>query len=179
MTKDEEIKAGLIAAGVPHSVHGTTLALENALELRGAIAGGSLPGNPAKGLYVYPTQPGAAIRARSLFYLAAKELFLSGVTVHCLHLFRLGELLASDRTSNEASRIDRVRVVFVSDFYERGAPSPFASYDAARVRYWVKDRFDAGFSVSFLSDAPTDACKDWWPQSFIKFVEANTIRQAV
>lgn len=180
MTRDEEIRAGLRGAGVPEMVFGTTLLKEDAPELRALVVDHVLVrSSSARGLYIYPKNRNSVSQARRLFYLVAKELFLSGTTVCCLPLTRLAEALVSDEVSGEAAKIERVRMVFVLDFYEEGAGFPFDAQNAARLRAWVRRRFEAGGAVCFLSDAATDRCTTWWPPSFLGFISDNAIIHSV
>lgn len=180
MTKDEEIRQGLRNSGVPEMVFGTTLEKENALPLRALIADKTLVrAATARGLYMYPKTKSGIAQTRKLFYLVAKELFLSGTTVCCIPLSRLMEALNADDLVGEAARVERVRMVFVLDFYEEGAGFPFTPSDAARLRAWVRRRFETGNAVSFLSDTPLDRCTPWWPQSFTGFVSDNVIIQPI
>lgn len=180
MNKDEEIRLGLKSAGIPATIFGTTLSKEDAMPLRGMVTDGSLvKASTATGLYVYPKTRTASMRARRLFYLAAKEMFLSGVTVCCIPAFRLAEALNAEEYVGEAAMIDKVRMVFVLDFYEDGAPFPFTAYDAARMRHWVRQRYEAGSAVSFLSDSPLDRGATWWPASFLGFIGDHTVAYPV
>jgi hypothetical protein len=180
MATDEEIKRGLKASGVPESVFSTTLPREHAEELREMIVTKTLVSfSEARGVYIYPKTKTNTVQARRIFYLVAKELYLSGVTVACLSLSRLVELLNSEDYVGEAVRVDRVRVVFLLDFYEEGAPFPLSPQDAAKVRAWVRSRFESGAAVSFLSDAPVDRCSAWWPVSFLGFINENSFVHAV
>lgn len=181
MTKDDEIRQGLRNAGVPEMVFGTTLLREEAPELRELITSQSLVRpSSARGLFLYPKAKGTTGKARKLFYLVAKELFLSGVTVFCIPLTRLMETLTSfDDINGDASRLERVRVVFILDFYEEGAGFPFSTQDAARLRAWVRQRFEAGNAVSFLSDSAPERSLPWWPQSFMGFIHDHTAVHAV
>jgi len=180
MTKDDEIRLSLRNSGVPELVFSTTLAKEEAPELRALITGGALvrPAS-ASGIYLYPKTRTSTVRARKLFYLVAKELLLSGVTICCLPLSRLMEALNADDFVGEAARVERVRMVFLLDFYEEGAGFPFSPSDAARLRAWVRHRFEAGNAVSFLSDSAIDRCIPWWPQSFLGFISDNVITHSV
>lgn len=180
MTSDEEIKQGLKASGVPESVFSTTLPREGAEDLRELIVTHALvQTTSAKGVFVYNKSKTSAVQARKVFYLIAKEMYLSGTTVGCLPLSRLVEFLNADDYVGEAARIDRVRVVFLLDFYEEGASFPLSPQDAARVRAWVRSRFESGGAVSFLSDAPVDRCSGWWPMSFLGFINENAFVYAV
>ncbi len=180
MTKDDEIRMSLRNSGVPELVFGTTLAKEEAPELRELITSSTLVRpTSARGLYLYPKTRTATVRARKLFYLVAKELLLSGVTICCLPLSRLMEALDSDDVVGEAARVERVRMVFVLDFYEEGAGFPFSPSEAARLRAWMRRRFEAGNAVSFLSDSALDRCVPWWPQSFLGFISDNVVIHSV
>lgn len=180
MTKDDEIRQGLRNAGVTEAVFSTTLLKEDAPALRELITSKSLVRpSSARGLFLYPSVKGNTGKARKLFYLVAKELFLSGVTVCCIPLTRLLEALTSDDLHGDASRVERVRVVFILDFYEEGAGFPFSTQDAARLRAWVRHRFEAGNAVAFLSDSAPERTLPWWPQSFTGFIHDHTVIHAV
>lgn len=180
MNKDEEIREGLRNSGIPEAVFSTTLVKEGAPQLRALVTDQTLvrPAS-ARGLFLSPKKPTDAGKARKLFYLVAKELFLSGVSVYCVPLVRLMETLKSDDMDSEAFRIDRVRMVFVLEFYEDGAGFPFSTGDAARLRSWVRFRYEAGSPISFLSDKPLAQCTGWWPQSFLGFIDDNAIAETI
>lgn len=175
MTKDEEIRAGLLGSGVPDMVLRTTLCKEGAHDLRGIVSGKVLDGQEARGLYVYPKNKNSVMRARRLFYLTAKELFLSGTTVCCLPLTRLMSAITTEDFVGEASRVERVRMVFATDFYEEGAGFPFSTHDSAKLRAWVRQKFELGSAVCFLADADLDHCTSWWPQSFTGFIADHSL----
>lgn len=180
MGNDEEIRSGLRNAGVPEFVFGTTLLKENAPTLRAMVEAKELVRpTSARGVYMHPAKPAQITQARKLFYLTAKELFLTGVTVCCIPLSRLMEALSTDDFVGEASRVERVRMVMVLDFYEDGAAFPFTPAEAAKLRAWVRNRFEAGNAVSFLSDVPLSRCSAWWPQSFLGFINDNVIIHSV
>lgn len=180
MSNDEEIRAGLKNAGVPEFVFGTTLLKENAPALREMVETKTLVRpTSARGVFIHPAKPAQITQARKLFYLTAKELFLTGVTVCCIPLSRLMEALTTDDFVGEASRVERVRMVLILDFYEEGAAFPFNPSEAARLRTWVRKRFEAGNAVSFLSDVPLSRCSAWWPQSFLGFINDNVIIHSV
>lgn len=180
MNKDAEIRAGLKNSGIPELAFSTTLALEGATELRRLITGKEfIRPSSTRGLYLYPSAPSKAAQARKQFYLTAKELFLSGVSVYCIPLSRLLGAITTDDMDDEAYRVEQVRMVFILDFYEAGAGCPLSTKEAARLRYWVRDRFESRDAVSFLSDTPVDRCAEWYPESFLGFIRDNAIVQSV
>lgn len=180
MSKDEDIRKGLRNAGITELVFGTTLLRENAPDLRELIANdGLVRQGSSKGLYLYPKVKTAVAQTRKLFYLVAKELFLYGVPVYVIPLTRLVDAINSEDIYPEAAKVESVSMVFVLDFYEEGAGFPFSTQDAARVRSWVRARFESGKAVSFLSDCGIDRCTAWWPQSFMGFITDNVVVQAV
>ena len=176
MSKDYEIQRGLRMAGTPDYVDTTTLLKEGAVELRGMVSGGVLAKPKSSvGLYLYPAKPSAYSRARTLFYLVAKELFLSGSTVYCIPLSRLYDSLHSDDITPESTMLSQARFIFVTDFYEEGAPCPLQPHEASRVRAWIREKYEKGGAVSLLSDKPPEACTLWWPTAFIGFLTSHTI----
>lgn len=184
MTRDEEIRQGLKDAGIPEMVFGTTLVKEEMQTLRTLVETNALvSATTAKGLFLHAKNRASISQARKVFYLVAKELFLSGATVFCLPLSRLIEVMNSTEDTSEmardTSRIYKARMVFVLDFYEDGTPFPFQAHDAVRVRTWVRSRFEAGNGVSFLSDSAFDRCAAWWPPSFMGFIGDNVLIHSV
>lgn len=176
MNRDEEIRQGLRMAGVPEGVFKKTLVTENAKELRDMITGGALIRNGSTvGVFVHPSKLSEAARARNVFYLLAKEMFLSGTTVYCIPVIRLLEALAATDHSHESMMLEKVRMVFITDFYEAGAPSPFSPGDAGRLRLWVRSRFEEGRGVSFLADTPMAKASAWWSDGFLGFIGGNTV----
>lgn len=179
MIRDDDIRQGLSAAGIPAVAMSTTLPKEGAPQLRQLIVEGVL--RPPRGVFLYPKSKTKASAARTLFYLVAKELFLSGVSVYCIPLSRLVSLLSNydSEDENAAAMVDRVRAVFVLDFFEDGAPFPLQAWEAAKLRSWIRARVEAGVSVSFLSDSSPDRCGLWWPSSFMGYVCDSTTTQGV
>jgi hypothetical protein len=180
MTKDEEIKLGLKAAGVPEITFSTTLVKEQAAGLRDIIKDRQLiRARQTMGVFLHPKTKSEHARTRRLFYLFAKELFLSGTTVFCIPLSRLLAAIMSDDMEGDALMVEQVRMVLLLDFYEEGVAFPYSNADAAKLRAWVRARFEKGMAVSFLSDAPPDRCITWWPSSFIGFISDNTLTYPV
>lgn len=175
MNRDAEIRQGLKMAGVPEGVFKKTLVSEDAKPLRDMITNGALlRTDGTTGLFVHPSKRLESAKARTVFYLAAKEMFLSGNTVYCIPVIRLLEVMNATDHSHEAMMLDRVRMVFVTDFYEEGAPFPFTPADAGRLRLWVRTRFEEGKGVSFLSDTPMARAAAWWTEGFLGFIGGNT-----
>jgi hypothetical protein len=127
------------------------------------------------GVFVYPLGPTHYNKVRKLFYLLAKELFLSGHTTYCLPLTRLYEAVSSEEYTLEASMVAQVEFVMVLDFYERGAPFPLQASESAKLRAWVRAKFERGDSVCFLSDRVLSECNDWWPEAFTGYLTENTV----
>ncbi len=178
--RNEEIKQGLRNSGVPDYTFSTTLLRENAPDLRALVESDILMhATSPKGLYLFPEKGTSYTQTRKLFYLTAKELFLRGSTVFCIPLPRVAEALLSDDLVGDALKIERVRSVFVLDFYEKGAENPLTQTETSRIRTWIRARFDAGKSVSFLSDAPIDKCATWWSPSLLNFISTNVESRAV
>lgn len=181
MTRDEEIRQGLHAAGVPDYAMWTTLALEKESVLHSMVSERALirEGAPSRGVFMFPSPRASSTKARKLFYLVGKELFLTGKTVCCLTLTKLADVLRGEDFGWDAPPIDRVRMVMLLDFYEHGAGFPLETADAARLRAWIRNKFEAGGAVSCLSDSPVERCSAWWPSSFLGFVTENSIIHTV
>lgn len=176
MTTSCEIQKGLRMAGTPEYVDHTTLAKEGAHEIRQLITDGVFA-KPKQsiGLYLYPTKPASYNRCRELFYIVAKELFLSGSTVYCIPLSRLHDAITCDDITREATMVAQSRFVFVTDFYEEGAEMPLTAAESSKVRMWVKDKYEKGGAVCFLADKSPDLSTAWWPHAFVGFITGNTI----
>ena len=180
MNRDEEIRQGLRMAGVPEGVFKKTLITEDAKPLREMITGGTLVRDGATtGIFLHPAKRSDSARARTVFYLTAKEMFLSGTTVYCIPVIRLLEAMSAVDHSHETMMLERVRMVFVTDFYEEGAPFPFSAADAGRLRLWVRSRFEEGKGVSFLSDTGMAKAGAWWSEGFLGFIGGSTVAHSV
>lgn len=181
MNKDEEIRTGLRAAGVPEGVFSKSLKTENAEPLRELIKTGALIRGPKEtvGVFIHPSKRTEAARARTIAYLLAKELFLSGTTVYCIPLIRLMESMQGTDYTSESMMLEKVRMVIVTDFYEEGAPFPFTAAEAGRLRLWVRSRFEEGKGVSFLSDAALQNAVSWWPAGFLGQISGSTVAYPV
>lgn len=176
MLRDDEIKLGLRTAGIPGAVIATTLAKENAQYLRDMVTGHSLTSKGAgRGLFLYPMARVSPQRVRTLFYLVAKELFLYGTSVYCIPLSRLFDAITSFDYEGDALMVDKSTHIFVLDFYEDGSPFPMTPEQAAKIRAWVRGKFEKGGQVSFLSDSSLTACGAWWPSSFTGYITDNCI----
>lgn len=180
MNRDEEIRQGLRAAGVPEGVFKKTLKTENAEPLREMITSGAFVRDGATtGIFLHPSKRTEAARARTIFYLLAKEMFLSGTTVYCIPVIRLLEAMNGTDHTMESMMLEKVRMVFITDFYEEGAPFPFSAQDAGRLRLWVRSRFEEGKGVSFLSDTPLARAGSWWSEGFLGFIGGSTVAHSV
>lgn len=180
MISDEQIQKGLTNSCIPSFVFSTTLVKEGAPELRKIVAERTLI-RPygMRGVFVHPCNKGSMNKARRMFYLLAKEMHLSGISVHCIPMYRLVEHITSDDFSVEMERIESVKMVFVLDFCEKGTPMPYSPAHAAALRTWLRERFESGKAASFLSDLPLEASAIWWAESIIGFIGDNTITQAI
>lgn len=183
MNKDEEIRTGLRAAGIPESVFKKSLKTEGAEPLRDMITSGALIRGPKEttGVFIHPSRRAVpeATKARVVTYLLAKELFLSGITVYCIPLIRLMDNLRGSDFTQEGHMLEKVRMVVVTDFFEEGAPFPFTAAEAGHLRLWVRSRFEEGKGVSFLSDTPMERTGAWWPVGFLGQLGGNTVPYAV
>ncbi len=179
MNRDDAIRQGLRAAGIPVQVYGTTLMREGQPELRELVSARRFtdPSNPM-GVFLYPETRNAAMQARKVFGLIAKEVYLSGTPVAWMSLAAFLGLYAAD-SQDDMEKAAQAKAVFLTDFYETGAQPPFSAQDATRLRYWVRSRVENGTSVSFLSDAPLDKASVWWPPTFLDFLRGCTIPHAV
>lgn len=180
MISDEQIQKGLDNSCIPKFVCGTTLLKEEAPDLRKIVAERLLVRPTGlRGVFMHPKSKGTTEKARRLFYVLAKELHLSGISVHCIPAFRLVEHLSSQEFSVEMERVDSVKIVFILDFYEKGAPNPYSPHQSALLRTWLRERFESGKAACFLSDVPLEASAAWWADSIIGFIGDNTLIQAI
>lgn len=162
--QDPIVKA-LDDAGVPPFVHGLTLLSEGYDTLRGNVKAGRV-GN----LIVYP-QGKAHVKARKAFYLYAKELFLSGICVHCVSLYNLGMALKGDHP-NLLENIRGAEHLFVADFFNKGvAPSEAAG--ARAVAAYLLKRFERELKISVFADTSPQTWHAWWPASLVAALEEN------
>jgi hypothetical protein len=173
---DKSILAGLKQSGIPEFVYTTTLVKEGKADIREVIASKGYQHNgQLYGFYVFTQRNSSVTKARRVFYLIAKEMFLSGVTVYCVSMPNLVAALNANDYSVAANAIDNVQMVFVTDFFEDDAICPLSPGDAGRVRSWVRDKFEVGGAVSFLSDASLERCGAWWSNAFLRFLSEHTI----
>jgi len=176
VTENRGIAAGLRQSGVPEFVFTTTLVKESQPELREMIATSAYRHNgQLYGFYLFTQRTTSVTMARRVFYLIAKELFLSGVTVYCTSLADLNDTLGDGEYTSASAGVHSAEVVFVTDFYEDGSACPLDPAEASRVRAWVRSKFERGQAVSFLGDMPLDRCSAWWPSSFLRFIAEHTL----
>lgn len=180
MDKNDAIRQGLRAAGIPVQVYGTTLVNEGAQELRDMVTARRFcdPRRP-EGLYLYPERRADAMQARRLFGLVAKEMHLTATSVYWLSLASFLSLSQGYGADEEVERAERAQAVFLCDFYEAGAPFPFSPQDATRLRYWIRRKFEGGGTVSLLSDTALTKVNDWWSPTFLDFIRGYTVSYAV
>jgi hypothetical protein len=172
---DKSILAGLKQSGIPEFVYATTLVKEGRADIREIISTKGYQHNgQLYGFYVFTQRNSSVTKARRVFYLIAKEMFLSGVTVYCISMPNLVAALNASDYSVAANAIDNVQMVFVTDFFEDEAICPLTPTDAGRVRSWVRDKFELGGAVSLLSDASLERCGAWWSNAFLRFLSEHT-----
>lgn len=178
MLTDEEMKAGLRAAGIPPTVYGTTLLKEGAPELRQVLLDHSIipKGDaPGRGVFLYPAKPKQSVRLRKLFYLIAKELYMTtGARIQCLEMMDFMRAIDFKDEDRPSDALDAARVVFLLNFYERDCLFPFTAEQTGWVRTWIRQRLEEGKTLCFLSDSCLDECIEWWPASIL-----SNIRPAV
>lgn len=168
----EAMKKGLFAVGVPARAAQTTLVLEGQQALRDSIKGRDA--EAGTGYVVYPATDKYAAKARTVFYTLAKECFLLRNRVCVVNLTRAVDALLTDGYPAVMDCMSESRMLFITDFYEYGAPSPFSGADGARFRGFVKGYIESGRAVSVLSDRPLPSCKDWYPASFLELLSGHT-----
>ncbi len=173
-----QIKQGLEISGVPPIVYKTTLVLEGHQKLRDMILVNQFFNDDAetKGFFVYGSSP---TNTRKIFYLIAKELFLSGMSVYCISLLNLMEELDSQEITKVTNSVDQSKCIFILDFFEDDAAFPFTPLQAWKLRAWVKDKFNKTGMVCFLSDVRLIKCVDWWPKQFLTYLRENIIEYEV
>lgn len=172
---DKALVQMLNDCGVPNAAISTTLPKEGQNELREFVEKRRYrEGGTYRGVYVYNLRPAEAVKARRVFLTAAKEMLLSGAACYVLSLSRLVEAINNEEEDNDWHRINEADIVFVTDFYEHGCNSPMDSWQATRVRHWVKDKIEEGKGVSLLADVrPMGAA--WWPPSFLAFIQSHVV----
>lgn len=169
MDRDTEIKQGLASAGIPKSAWTTTLPKLGQEALRQAVRDKVFFADDPRGAWIHAS-PKHANHARQVFYTLAKEMFLTGTPVHCISLLPFSRMLSDDGEIPET--IERCKMLFLLDFYEEGCARPYDDDTAARLRYWIRARFEEGKAVSFLSDSKV-AFAEWWPAAMLNFLEAR------
>lgn len=176
MNANNEIKMGLRMAGVASFADYTTLAKENETELRQMVTERQLvKKSGTTGIALSPKHAKDAAKVRKIFFLVAKELFLSGHTVLCASLSDVIALLKSEDITQQSVLLDTAEMLFILDFYEDGAPFPAEAAEAAMVRTLVRQRLDKNLGISVLSDAPLSKAHTWWPLSFLGIIEEHTV----
>lgn len=175
LSRDEAILAGLRASGVPPQAIKTTLEREGAGDIRRMVLDKTFcdKRNPL-GLFVYPARMAELTRARLLFALTAKEMYLTGSRVQVVPV---STFLARDDdplAQEDFERAYEAQAVFISEFFEKDTPAPFNAEAVARIRHWIRRRVTAGVSVFYLSDVPLKNTTPWWAESFQAFVTQHT-----
>ena len=170
-------------SGIPDWVIPTTLVKEKQPDLRSFFASQAYVADTGlwRGVYIHPKRPAADVQARKVFYLAAKEAALYRLQVYVTSLPRLVMALCEEEDAevSDLSAVERVKTLWVTGFYEQGAPFPLTPWQAARLRGWVLDRYESGRPVSWLADRPLAETTAWWSGSFISMLQEHTVSFSV
>ena len=172
-----EIDQMLVSCGIPDNAIKTTLPRMGQTAIREYVAQRRFETEAGlQGTYLYSRRPSDAIKARLAFHVLAKEMLLSGVSCYVMSLTRLVAALSDDEDEmddRDYHRATDAKVLFVTDFYEHGAAFPVSPWQAARVRNWIKDKYETGGAVSLLGDAALMQASSWWPGSFLSFLQSS------
>lgn len=170
---NDAVKKSILSVGIPASAMQTTLVREGQQALRDSVI--ERTENPStKGYALYPSSAGAVYKTRSVFYALAKECFLSRVGVQVVSLVSLLNAITNDEYSNLYQTVSSAQMLFVTDFFEHGAPVPFSGSEGARLRAFLKAYMERGGVVGVLVDKPLASCKDWYPVSFLELLSSHT-----
>ena len=164
-----DIKKQLTEMGVPAYVHRTTLLKEGREDLREWIKTESYE-NEAEvrrvGVSMYPGAKCKVSYLRTVFYLLAKELCLSGLNVRCASLSDLALM----EEAGELHLLYGLEFLFITDFYEEGAAMPLLPEMAMHIRTLIRTVIENGNAVCTLSDVDLKSC-DWWPPNILSLLE--------
>lgn len=157
------------AAGVPMEARTTTTAKEGMVEIRAYVQGRMHQEKPA--LYIRPksSRSGANLpRAELGFYLAAKEMILSGLSVAIADLVELRDIVRGNSDDDaKIAQVMRADIVAIRYFYNAGGNTPcfMSPDDVAYLASWIDKRMYAGEPLILLSADLPIAAEAWWPQS--------------
>lgn len=157
------------AAGVPAEARATTTAREGMVELRSYIQGHMHQEKPA--LYIRPkaSRTGANLPKAELgFYLAAKEMILSGHSVAIVDLVELRDILRGNSDDDaKIAQVSRADIVAIRYFFNSGGNAPcfLSPDDVAYLSSWIDKRMYANEPLILLATDLPIAAEAWWPQS--------------
>lgn len=167
---EDDIRSAIRSARIPSSVLSTTLPKEGENALRDYVLHRRYKRNSEYlGIYLYPSTLAVSAKARKAFFLVAKEMILSRVSVYCTTLSDLAKHLSYDYDDDDG--IESADVLFIADFYEQGAPMPLDAKFSAMVRSWIRGRLEKGKGICLLADSSPNLIETWWPSSFRTIIE--------
>jgi hypothetical protein len=169
VSTDEEKVKMLKSIGVPISAMRTTLGREKEDTLRTFIQEKKYMKNKHdyKGIFMHQRRPVHVVRARHIFFVTAKEMLLSGLSVYVTTLGQLAQELTQDYDSDRTERINESTILFILGFYERGSGFPLDYWKASVVRDWILGRFEMEKSVCLLSGGTLKDATAWWSEDFL------------
>lgn len=185
----------LESCNVPSYIYNTSLPKEGAQSLREWVESAQYVTDTSYvGLSLFPKHIRDYPKTRRVFHTLAKEVCLhsKGQAV-CITLLTLNNILFADKvTENQDEYVARARtapMLFISDFYENGAPPPFSPYQSVVIRDFLKTAADNGTGIFTLSDArvftetarnrAANAACEWWPSSTLQLISKRTIAKGV
>lgn len=133
-----------------------------------------------RGAYLYPKTNKDIVTARRAFFVAAKEAVLLGHSISVFSLPRLIEaMFGEDDYGNNFSDLEARPMLWVSGFYEEGAPFPLEPWQAAKLRSWAIERYESKRPISWLSDKPLAGTGAWWNGSFLSLLDEHVVSFSV
>jgi hypothetical protein len=166
-------------AGITARFFKHTLITLKVPELRETIVNRALDGEVGQsGLSVHVPRGGKTVGGLLVFGTFAKECVLAEYKVLYMRLKYFLDILNGDHRM-DADQLQGYELVFIPDFYERGADNPFQGWDAIRIRTLLRDMMDAGVGICvYTGDVPLSSA-EWYPYTLLKELEANNVNYEV
>lgn len=164
----------LQSCGVTRAAIATTLKSEGHLKMRELVEQELYVEDETENwicINVYATKATDPVRHRLAFNLLAKELHLSRAEIRIMALKDLVDIVKGESERFTVDALMGLEMLFVTDFYEDGAPFPLDPYDAMLVRAFVKKFVEEDLGFCTMTELPLNKCTKWWPQNFLALLD--------
>lgn len=175
-----DVGRGMEACGVSRAAIASSLASEGHTEMREFVMEGLYEVDPDYDTFtcinVYGQKNTDPSALRLAFNLLAKELHLSRAEVRVMDLQTLIGILRGDNERWVQADLMALDMLFVTDFYEDGAPYPLDAYDSMLLRAFIRRFVEECSGFCSMTDIPLVKCTKWYPQNFLTYLANKSIQ---